>query len=278
MGSRPGRSDPRRRAPERGEDVELYGLHPVREALRARRRPLRRLRLRKGDRRPQVAELLQLARQLSLPVDEVSAEELTQTLPPGSVHQGVALRAGPLPEMTVEALAQLAPQGATLVALDGVEDPQNVGAIARVAEAAGARGLVLTRHRAPPLGPAAARASAGAIEWIPVARVPNLARALAELQRAGFWTFACDPEEGEDLFSLPAATTAGARVVVLGAEGRGLREGLRRVLDHRLRIPMGGRVASLNVAAAAAVVLFELARRDRLAPSGSAGDLPRGPR
>ncbi len=147
------------------------------------------------------------------------------------------------------------------MALDGVEDPQNVGAIARVAEACGACGLLLTQRRAPPLGAAVSRASAGAIEWLPTARVPNLGRALNTLKDKGFWVFGCDPKGAEDVFALPGRVVAGDQVVVLGAEGRGLRAGILRVLDHRIRIPMAGRVGSLNVAAAAAVVLFELRRR-----------------
>jgi 23S rRNA (guanosine2251-2'-O)-methyltransferase len=155
----------------------------------------------------------------------------------------------------------------TLVALDGVEDPQNLGAIARVAEAAGAQGLILTRRRSPPLSPAVARASAGAIEWLPVARVPNLPRALNVLKSKGFWAFGSDPEATEELFDLSDRQLSGDRVVVLGAEGRGLRRGIAQVLDHRVRIPMEGQVDSLNVSSAAAVVLFEFLRRSRVALS-----------
>jgi 23S rRNA (guanosine2251-2'-O)-methyltransferase len=173
----------------------------------------------------------------------------------------VALLAGPLPEVSLGELSRAGEAPRTLVALDGVEDPQNVGAVARVAESCGASGLLLARRRAPPLGAAVSRASAGAIEWLPAARVANLGRALNTLKDKGFWVFGCDPEGAEDLFALPARVVAGDQLVVLGAEGRGLREGILRALDHRIRIPMAGRVGSLNVAAAAAVVLFELRRR-----------------
>jgi 23S rRNA (guanosine2251-2'-O)-methyltransferase len=177
------------------------------------------------------------------------------------------LEAGPLPEVPIDELIRGEAGSRTLVALDGVEDPQNLGAIARVADAAGVSGLVLTRHRAPPLSPAVSRASAGAIEWLPVARVANLNRSLNQLKNKGFWTFGCDPAGELELFALPDRVVAGDRVVVLGAEGRGLRQGVLRELDHSLRIPMGGRVGSLNVSTAAAVVLFELSRRSRLATS-----------
>jgi 23S rRNA (guanosine2251-2'-O)-methyltransferase len=170
------------------------------------------------------------------------------------------LSAGPLPELTLAALAAQGNPPRTLVALDGVLDPQNLGALARVAEAAGASGLLVTRRRAPPLGPTAARASAGAIEWLPVARVVNLSRALRELKELGFWVFGASPDAPDDLFRLPSRVLRGDRVVVLGAEGEGIRTGVDRAVDHRVRIPMAGRIRSLNVSTAAAVVLFELAR------------------
>jgi len=247
----------RSRAPER---FELYGVHAVREALRARRRALSRLRVRKGLQRSELCEILAAARDAGVAIEEVSPEELAAAAA-GAATQGVLLSAGPLPELTLAELAGPPSGRCTLVALDGVEDPQNLGAIARVAEAAGAAGLLLTRRRAAPLGAAASRANAGALEWLPVARVPNLARALNDLKQRGFWSFGCDPEAALALFELPERVLAERSVVVLGAEGRGLRPGVARGLDHRVRIPMGGRVASLNVASAAAVALFELRRR-----------------
>ena len=110
------------------------------------------------------------------------------------------------------------------------------------------------------------RASAGAIEWLPVARVPNLSRALKDLKTEGFWIFGSVPDEGDDLFELNDRLLSGDRVVVMGSEAHGLRDGTLRAVDHRVRIPQAGRVGSLNVAAAAAVLLFELGRRDRAGP------------
>ena len=226
------------------------------EALRARRRRLVRLRIRPGLHHPELETLRAAARDARVPIEPLE--------PAGAgpeASRGVVLEAGPLPEAPLEELVQDRGGPRTLVALDGVEDPQNLGAIARVAEASGAAGLVLTRRRAPPLSPAVARSSAGAIEWLPVARVANLPRALNALKTEGFWIFGCDAEEGRDLFGLPERILGGDGVLVFGAEGRGLRPAVERTLDHRVRIPMAGRVASLNVSAAAAVVLFELARR-----------------
>jgi 23S rRNA (guanosine2251-2'-O)-methyltransferase len=211
--------------------------------------------------------LIAAANAAGVPVRQVPPEALGADAEGDRSVQGVELEAGPLPEVSLDELVGLAAPPRTLVALDGVEDPQNVGAIARVAEAAGATGLILTRRRSPPLSPAVARASAGAIEWLPVARVPNLPRALNHLKSKGYWVFGSDPTGGEGLFDLPDRVLTGDRVVVLGAEGRGLRRGIEQVLDHRVRIPMEGRIDSLNVSSAAAVVLFEFSRRSRLATS-----------
>lgn len=252
----------------------LTGIQAVREALRARRRRLYRLRVEPaaGAGGGARAEIVALAEAAGLPIERVSGRSGERdagaragdrgTSGPGASGQGVALEVGPLPEDSLAGLlaaAEARPRW--LVALDGVEDPQNLGAIARVADAAGAAGLVLMQRRAPPLSPAVSRASAGAIEHLPVARVANLARALEELQAAGFWVVGTDAREGEDLFGLPDARLAGELVVVLGAEGRGIRPGLADRIDHRVRIPMRGAIASLNVSTAAAVVLFDLVRR-----------------
>jgi 23S rRNA (guanosine2251-2'-O)-methyltransferase len=232
------------------------------EAIRAKRRKLRVLRVREGPQRPEVAAVVAAARQAGIPVESIGDLQFAEFASGGGNPQGIALEAESLPELSLEGLLQsIEVEDPTLVALDGVEDPQNLGAITRVAEAAGARGLLLTRRHAPPLSPGVSRASAGAIEWLPVARVPNLSRALNALKEKGFWIFGCDPEAEITVFELEARVLGEAQVVVLGAEGRGLRPGIHRALDHRVRIPMAGRVASLNVATAAAVMLFELGRR-----------------
>jgi 23S rRNA (guanosine2251-2'-O)-methyltransferase len=242
----------------------IFGLHPVREALRARRRRLIRLRIQEDSARAELDEIGELALAAGVQVERVSRHQLETATPPGAKHQGVILEAGPLPTLSLEEMRSLSPPPATsrrLVALDGVEDPQNLGAIIRVAEAAGALGLVLTARRAPPLGAAVARASAGAVEHLPVSRVANLRRALEQLKKGGFWVIGADTRAGDDLFQSPDRIWQGDLVVVLGAEGRGLRRGVLDSLDHRVRIPMTGQVGSLNVASAAAVVLFEALRR-----------------
>jgi 23S rRNA (guanosine2251-2'-O)-methyltransferase len=171
------------------------------------------------------------------------------------------LEAEPLPELGLEdALAFPLEARPLLVALDEVEDPQNVGAIARAAEGAGARALVLTRRRAPPLSPAVARASAGAIEHLAVVRVPNLPRALRALGERGYWRLGADGSPDVQPYWAARGLWAAPAVLVLGSEEHGVRPGVARELDQRLRIPMRGRVESLNVAAAAAVLLLDAAR------------------
>lgn len=248
----------------------LVGLHPVREALRAGRRPIHRLRLRATGGRPatpEVADVLARARAAGVPAEEVPAAHFDREAPAGMPHQGVLLEVGPL---RCPPLAELIPppgEPCWLLALDGIEDPQNLGALLRVADAAGVRGALLPERRAAPLSAAVARASAGALEHLPVARVTNLARALNQLKSQGFWIHGGDPERGFDLFAAPDRLFDRRMVLVLGAEGRGLRPGVREAVDSFFRIPMHGAVASLNVATAAAVFLFEWQRRFR--PAGS---------
>lgn len=254
--SRPRRGGPRK-PPER---ERLSGIHSCREALRAGRRRLDLLLIRPGaERRPEVAALIELAKQRGIPVREGEVDR--GPADEGSNPQGVHLEAGPLPEVELEVLAEAREGPRRLIALDGVEDPQNVGALARVAEGAGCSGMLLSRRRAPPLSPAVARASAGAIEWLPVARATNLVRAINQLKQDGFWVVGADPDAPESLFRVPDKVLQGDLIVVMGAEGRGLRPEVEKLVDHPVRIEMRGQVASLNVSTAAAVLLFELQRR-----------------
>ena len=267
MPARPTLNKPHSRGRPHGPD-QISGVHPTLEAIRANRRALRVLRIRVGELRPDVEEVVDTAIAAGIRVERASADHLAALAGPGVNSQGIVLEAGRLPEVPLEALASLGAGGQKqLIAIDGVEDPQNIGAIARVAEATGVGGMILTRRRCAPLSPAVSRASAGAIEWLPCARVPNLPRVLNQLKSEGFWIFGTDSEADLDLFELPDRVVTGDRVVVLGAEGKGIRRGVDRVVDYRLRIPLGGKIASLNVSATAAVILFELKRRSRLATS-----------
>ncbi|MDJ0869533.1 MAG: 23S rRNA (guanosine(2251)-2'-O)-methyltransferase RlmB [Myxococcota bacterium] len=263
---------PRRRDAERDW---LLGIHSVGEALRARRRVLHQLRLRRSagaGPRPELGALLERARELRVPCEELPAERFDQAAPEGTPHQGVMLEVGPLPEVTLADLAAGGPD-CWLLALDRVEDPQNLGALLRVADAAGVVGVVVPERHSAPLSPAVSRASAGALEHLPVARVTNLARALRSLKEREFWVYAADPSAGRDLFAAPDRLFEGRLVLLLGAEGRGLRRLVREQADECFGIPMGGAVASLNVATAAAVVLFDWRRRQRARAAPDAAPL-----
>ncbi len=238
----------------------LLGVHSCVEALRAGRRRVFALLVKPGaERRPEVRDLIRAAKERGLPIRNLDLDlvERTEVGNP----QGVGLEVGPLPELAIEDLITPSDEPRRLVILDGVEDPQNVGALARVAEGSGVKGMVLSKRRAPPLSPALARASAGAIEWLPVARVTNLARSIKYLKKNGFWVVGADVSAAESLYEVPERVLRGDLAVVLGAEGKGLRPEVQKLVDHPVRIDMQGQVASLNVAAAGAVLLFELLRR-----------------
>lgn len=231
--------------------------------------------VRSGHQRAEQVKLIELARGLGVDVEIVDPATLAERAEAEGNDQGVALRVGPLPELTIAELldfARTAPGvGSRIVALDGVEDPQNVGALARVAESAGVHGLILTDRRAPALTPAVSRASAGAIEWLRVARVSNLGRALAELQTRGYWVVAAALATPTTLFEMDDRLLTGNLALVLGAEGKGIRPGILAQADHLVEIPMRGEIASLNVSTAGAIILYDLLRRSEFGQSGPAG-------
>lgn len=193
-------------------------------------------------------------------VEVLDPAAIDALLPPGAVHQGLALRADPLEPFDLEAACAPA-DGRPVLVLDGVTDPQNVGAIFRSAAAFGARAIVMQDRKSPPLTGALAKAAAGAIETVPHVRAVNLARALEDLIDLGYVTVAL---EGEASMSLAEALQDGrSPVIALGAEGKGLRELVAAKCDLRARIPMAPEMESLNVSAAAAIALYEAARGRR---------------
>lgn len=233
------------------------GLHPVRELLRAGVRVDRVLVAAGRTASSVLDELLAAARAAGVPVDEVDRDEL-ERLAPGLVHQGVIALAPPLPTVGLADLvarAEAAGERPLLVALDGVTDPHNLGSIARTAEAVGAHGLVLPGRRSAAVTPTVEKAAAGALAHLPVAVVPNLVRALAELKERGLWVLGLDAE-GEPLAGHPLA--AEAVVLVVGAEGAGLARLTRERCDALVRLAMRGSVASLNASVAAGVALYAL--------------------
>ncbi|HUP86359.1 MAG TPA: 23S rRNA (guanosine(2251)-2'-O)-methyltransferase RlmB [Acidimicrobiales bacterium] len=243
-----------------GEQVE--GRRAVRELLRARRRRIKDVWLSDtaAPDHPVVAEILDLVREQRIPLREVARGRLDAEAT-SEAPQGVLAHAEPLPEVDLDRLSQRVPGSPPpfLVVLDGVTDPQNLGAILRTADSAGATGVVLGRHRSVHVTPTVAKASAGAIEHVPIALVAGIPAALQSLGAAGVWTIGLDGDADQFVFDLDLATEAVA--LVLGAEGSGLSRLVRARCDVLAAIPQRGALASLNVGAAAAVACFDVARR-----------------
>jgi 23S rRNA (guanosine2251-2'-O)-methyltransferase len=244
----------------------VFGVGPVRELLRSRRAGISVLWVSKARAKrgaDPLAELVAEAERLGIPVEPREAAELDDAAGPGAVHQGVVAIAGAFRYAELDEIAARAAAAGSrglVVALDGVTDPHNLGAVARSAYLFGAHGLVLPRDRAAEVTPVAVKASAGATEHIPIAQVTNLARALGELKEAGLWNaaLAAGPE-ATPLWKLDAVTPL---CLVLGAEGAGIRPLVARQCDFTVAIPMEGRaVGSLNVSVAAGVALYEIARQ-----------------
>jgi len=246
-------------------------MNPVRELLRAGGEGIAELWLAEGAGRGRAFdELTRLSRRTAAKVRTAPRQKLDR-LAGSQAHQGVVAvvsdyRYRDLDELIAAAGASGEPP--LLVLLDGVEDPQNLGAIVRSAHALGAHGVVIPRDRAAGVTPAAAKASAGAVEHCPVARVVNLTQTLERLKGLGIWSVAADAE-GER--PLPEVDLTGPVALVVGGEGRGVRPLVKRTCDHIARIPMAGQVASLNASVAAAIVLYEAARQRRAGGGATPG-------
>lgn len=233
----------------------VYGLNPVLEALRAGR--VQRLRV--GDRADRrVEQALTLARAKNVPIERVDVATLERASR-GGVHQGILADVEAPRDYSIgELVASAAPDAPLIVVLDGVEDPHNVGAILRTANAAGVHGVIRQQRHAAALDGAAAKAAAGAVSHVRIATVVNIARAVEELKEARVWTvgLAGDVRDRYDQVDLTLPTA-----IVLGAEGTGLRRLVRERCDRLVSIPMRGAVESLNVSVAAGVTLFEAVRQ-----------------
>jgi 23S rRNA (guanosine2251-2'-O)-methyltransferase len=239
----------------------IFGVNAVLEALRAGR-SFRRILIQRGRRGSEIDSIEAAARERGVPIHHELREALDRVAGTPK-HQGVIafLTEGlylPLDDLLARAAQQ--PGGPFLVVLDGVEDPRNLGAIARTAEAVGAHGLIVPQRRSAGVTAAAMKTSAGALAHLPVAQVVNLARALEALKAAGCWLVGLDAE-GESVYTDVDYRTPLA--IVVGHEGEGLRVSTLKACDFRVRVPMQGRVSSLNVSVAAAVVLYEALRQRR---------------
>jgi 23S rRNA (guanosine2251-2'-O)-methyltransferase len=242
---------------------KLTGIHAVREALEAGR-AFERIVIARGRQDTRVEEIVRLAHGHNIPVRFEQRSQLDR-LADSKDHQGVVAVAAARPASSLEDILAAANAGSgpgekgLIVLLDGVEDPHNLGAIIRTALAAGAHGLVIPERRAAGLTDTVARASAGALAHLPIAKVTNLVRAMEELKERGYWLIGLDERAEKSYTEADYTSPVG---IVLGGEGKGLHELTRKRCDFVVSLPSVGPVKSLNVSVAAGVVLFE-ARRQR---------------
>lgn len=250
----------------------LYGLHPVEEALRSGSRRFDYVCIARDRHDERLGRILELCREAGVKTRKEPREALTR-LARTAEHQGVVAVVRQREFLDVEDLLD-GGEPRLILALDGVEDPQNLGALLRTAEAAGVDGVLFTERRSAPLSAVAIKASAGAAEHLRLARVVNMVRALEALKEKNIWCVGLDERGAQDYDQYDFTSNT---VIVLGREGAGLHDLVRRTCDHLLRIPMGGKVASLNVSAAGAVVLFEAARQRRAVAEPQAVTVPAKP-
>ena len=263
------RSSEDREKPEHRQSVsaehgnKIYGLNPVLEAMRAGRRNLESITIADGARHDRLNELLQLARKAKVPVHRVPRVSLDRT--EGRInHQGVVARVAAAryrdPDELLDTLAAKVEvrDPPLLLGLDGVEDPRNFGAILRTAECAGVDGVFIPERRAVGLTDVVAKAAAGAVEYVPVARVTNLVRLIDQLKERNIWVVGAAVEAGSDYtewdWKLPTA-------LFLGSEGSGLHRLVRERCDSLVRIPVLGHLESLNVSVVAGILLYEALRQ-----------------
>ncbi|MGM0283898.1 MULTISPECIES: 23S rRNA (guanosine(2251)-2'-O)-methyltransferase RlmB [Enterococcus] len=244
---------PDRRKEAAGEAIEdnfVFGYHAVAEALKEGRG--NKLFLSEEARGEKIDRLKEMAREQAVPVKWVPKQKLDMMSDQG-VHQGMILAITPYQYLTLdELLAQTKEQPLYLI-LDNLEDPHNFGSIMRTADASGVDGIIIPKHRAVGITPIVVKTSTGAVEHIPVARVTNLTQAVQQLKKAGFWIFGTDMS-GSDYRTWNAKGAVG---LIIGNEGRGMGEGLKKEVDQMLTIPMTGHVQSLNASVAAGLLMYQ---------------------
>lgn len=254
------------RRPNLTPEAQIEGRHPVMEALRAGR-PLRKLVVARGSPAGPLQQLIGEARRRGIPVQEVDTavvDRLARTrTPQGVIAYAAAHRVVDLDDLL--GVAKLRGEAPFVLLLDGVEDPGNLGAILRSADAAGVHGVVIPQRRAVGLTPAVVATSAGAIEHVLVARVPNVSQAIERFKAQGVWVIGADAGAERTMYDVSLRPPV---AIVAGGEGRGLSRLVRERCDLLVRIPMYGETASLNVSVATALVLFEVRRQLR------GGDVP----
>lgn len=242
---------------EQNNDL-IAGRNAVSEALRSQR-SINKILLQEGAHGGSLGEIIALAKEKGVPVETVKAEKLDK-LVKGLRHQGVAALAAPIAFRTLDdvfARAAEKNEEPFILLLDELQDPQNVGALIRSADAAGVHGVLMPRRRSCPLNAVVAKISAGAVEYVPVVQIGNIAQTIEELKQRDCWVVGADMD-GVDFY---AANMSGPIVLVIGAEGRGLGRLVKQKCDDVVSIPMNGGVNSLNASAAGAVLMYEVVRQ-----------------
>lgn len=239
----------------------LYGLHPVEEAIRSGSRQLDRVSVARERRDERLERLIQLSRAAGVRVSLEPRDQLTR-LARTDAHQGVLAIVRERQFLTIEDLLASKKEGEPrfFLALDGVEDPHNLGALLRTADGAGVDGVIVPERRSAPVTATVAKTSAGASEHVRIARVTNLVRALEQMKKRNIWVLGLDERGTPDYTEFDFKIDC---VLVLGREGAGLHDLVKKTCDHLLRIPMAGQVSSLNVSVAGAVVMYEAMRQRR---------------
>lgn len=254
------RRNPAQHRGERKHDIDTslvtYGRNNVMEFLRAGK--VRQIYLKSGRHDERLQEILEEAKSRAVPIKEVEEEEL-DSMSGGVVHQGIAALLFPYEYQDMNAvIKKWEGKDPIFILLDGVEDVRNLGAIVRTAECAGAACVLLPNHKSSPVTAAAMKTAAGAFAYLPVCRIGNIQQTLKYLKEKGFWVVGTDMD-GESLYY--EANLKGPLVIVMGAEGKGMSPLTRRMCDFCVRIPMKGKVSSLNVSVAAALLLYEAVKQ-----------------
>ena len=254
------RRNPAQHRGERKHDIDTslvtYGRNSVMEFLRAGK--VRQIYLKSGRHDERLQEILEEAKSRAVPIKEVEEEEL-DSMSGGVVHQGIAALLFPYEYQDMNAvIKKWEGKDPIFILLDGVEDVRNLGAIVRTAECAGAACVLLPNHKSSPVTAAAMKTAAGAFAYLPVCRIGNIQQTLKYLKEKGFWVLGTDMD-GESLYY--EANLKGPLVIVMGAEGKGMSPLTRRMCDFCVRIPMKGKVSSLNVSVAAALLLYEAVKQ-----------------
>ena len=242
------------------EDV-VVGRNAVTEVLKSGR-TVNRLLVAEGDAQGSIREIVRMARENGAIVETVARSKM-EAIARGFRHQGVLAYTSPVDYTPLDEILRLARQKSDvpfLLLLDELEDPHNLGAILRTADAVGVDGVLIPKRRSCPLSATVAKTSAGAVEYVPVARIGNVAQTLNELKREGFWVVGADMDGTADYFT---ADLTGAVVLVVGSEGHGISRLVRETCDLLVRIPMLGKINSLNVSVAGAVLMYEVLRQRR---------------